>query len=117
MSSSTTSLSTKQQKNQSFKRQKPLWEVQDEFLQTLSPQYFRIRDDNDRVVFFNNLYARFFARWPEEKALFPGVAIRDLSAEQAAAVAKSVKRREKVVQAISLMNTLLIYIAESIPIL
>lgn len=79
-----------------IKRQKkPLWEVQDEFLQTLSAEYFRIRDDTDRTVFFNNLYARFFARWPEEERLFPGVT--KLSGEQAIAVARSVKRKEKVV--------------------
>ncbi|KAG1819930.1 hypothetical protein EV424DRAFT_1539732 [Suillus variegatus] len=78
----------------SIKKKKPLWEVQDEFLQKLSPEYFRIRDEKDRVVFFNNLFARFFARWPEEQTLFPGVT--RLSAEQAVAVARSVKRHEKV---------------------
>lgn len=82
----------------SIKKKKPLWEVQDEFLQKLSPEYFRIRDEKDRVVFFNNLFARFFARWPEEQTLFPGVT--RLSAEQAVAVARSVKRHEKVVHTI-----------------
>ncbi|KAG2108396.1 uncharacterized protein F5147DRAFT_773603 [Suillus discolor] len=55
------------------KQAKPLWEVQDEFLQVFSPEYFRLQDDKDHIIFFNNLYAHFFARWPEEQRLFPGI--------------------------------------------
>ncbi|KAG2339653.1 hypothetical protein BDR05DRAFT_950988 [Suillus weaverae] len=80
------------------KWKKPLWEVQDKFLQTLSAEYFRIWDDKDHTVFFNNLYACFFAHWPEEERLFPGVT--QLSGEQAIAIACSVKRHKKVVYTI-----------------
>ncbi|KAG2051167.1 hypothetical protein BDR06DRAFT_974045 [Suillus hirtellus] len=56
------SMAPQQQKKQSAKQQKkPLWQVQDEFLQMLSPAYFRIHNDNDRIVFFHNLFAHFFA--------------------------------------------------------
>ncbi|KAG1781392.1 hypothetical protein EV702DRAFT_1193579 [Suillus placidus] len=71
------------------KQKKPLWEVQDKFLQTFSAEYFRIRDNADHIIFFNNLYARFFARWPEEERLFPGVT--KLSGEQTIAVAHSMR--------------------------
>ncbi|KAG1724894.1 uncharacterized protein EDB91DRAFT_1255031 [Suillus paluster] len=61
---------------------------------TFSAEYFRLRDDTDCIVFFNNFYVCYFARWPEEERLFPGVT--KLSGEQAIAVARSLRRKEKV---------------------
>ncbi|KAG1720355.1 uncharacterized protein EDB91DRAFT_1257019 [Suillus paluster] len=61
---------------------------------TFSAEYFRLWDDTDHIVFFNNIYVRYFARWPDKERLFPGVT--KLSGEQAIAVACSVRRKEKV---------------------
>lgn len=78
------------------KKPPPLRQIQEEFLWSRSEEFFAIRDPAERPFFFNRLFSRWFARWPEEKELFPGTPFYKLTPKQMAAVGVAVRKRRRV---------------------
>ncbi|KIK34242.1 hypothetical protein CY34DRAFT_110353 [Suillus luteus UH-Slu-Lm8-n1] len=77
------------------KKRLPLRQIQEEFLQSRSEEFLAIRDPAQRPFFFSRLFSSWFARWPEEKMLFPGTSFYKLTPNQMAAVGAAVRKRRK----------------------
>ncbi|KAG2113706.1 hypothetical protein DEU56DRAFT_919668 [Suillus clintonianus] len=77
------------------KKPLPLRQIEEEFLQSRSEEFFAIRDPAQRPFFFSRLFSSWFARWPEEKMLFPGTSFYKLTPNQMAAVGVAVRKRRK----------------------
>ncbi|KAG2029049.1 hypothetical protein BDR03DRAFT_976105 [Suillus americanus] len=73
----------------------PLRYIQEQFLLSRSDEFFAIRDPSQRVFFFSALFSRWFARWPEEKAMFPDTPFHKLTPTQLGAVGVAVRKRRK----------------------
>ncbi|KAG1737156.1 uncharacterized protein EDB91DRAFT_1083190 [Suillus paluster] len=73
----------------------PLQYIQEQFLLSRLDEFFAIRNPSQRSYFFRALFSHWFVRWPEEKALFPGIPFHKLTPAQSSAVGVAVKKHRE----------------------
>ncbi|KAG1738093.1 uncharacterized protein EDB91DRAFT_1249396 [Suillus paluster] len=77
------------------KKRPPLRQIQEEFLQSHSEEFFAIWDPAEQLFFFSRLFSSWFTHWPEQKVLFPGTPFYKLTPDQMAAVGDAVQEHHK----------------------